>query len=95
MLYEKLPIPVSTRLIKLLPGATDDPLICHLRTIDLASDDLYYPAISDVWGNLTNKKPIQCMDENLMIPSSLHSMLKILRYEEKAWVGWADAICIN
>lgn len=82
MLYEKLPFPTSTRLIKLQPGAVDDPLVCQLEIVDLDSDDVYYHAISYVWGGRTDKKPIRCMDEMLMIPSSLHSMLKTLRDEK-------------
>ena len=95
MLYEKLPSPTSTRLINLLPGAPDDPLKCELLVIDLESDHVQYPAISYVWGDPSDKKPIQCMNEILMIPASLHSFLKVRRNGEKPWICWADAICIN
>lgn len=71
MIYEPLPSPTSTRLIKLLPGALSDPLVCELQIIDLDSEDLGYPAISYVWGDPDHKKPIQCMQETLMIPTSL------------------------
>ena len=95
MLYGKLPSPTSTRLINLLPGAPNDPLKCELLVIDLESDHVQYPAISYVWGDPSDKKPIQCMNEIIMIPASLHSFLKVHRNSEKPWICWADAICIN
>lgn len=95
MLYEKLPSPSSTRLMSLLPGATDDPLACRLDIVDLDSGDVEYPAISYVWGDPADKKPIHCMNETLMIPTSLFSFLLTVRDEEKEWSGWADAVCIN
>jgi hypothetical protein len=91
MLYEKLPSSTSTRLINLLPGKPDDPLECELLVIDLESDHVQYPAISYVWGEPSDKKPIQCMNEILMIPASLHTCLK----EMRMGLCWADAICIN
>jgi hypothetical protein len=95
MLYEKLPCPTSTRLINLLPGAPDDPLECQLLVIDLESDHVQYPAISYVWGDPSDKKSIHCMNEALLIPSSLHAFLKTRRDGAKPWICWADAICIN
>ena len=96
MLYEKLPSPTSTRLIKLLPGAPDEPLECELMVIDLESDHVQYQAVSYVWGKPSDKKAIQCMSEALMIPSSLHAFLKTARDTgKKTRICWADAICIN
>jgi hypothetical protein len=42
MLYEKLPSRSSTRLMRLLPGAADDPLACRPDIVELDSDDVDY-----------------------------------------------------
>jgi hypothetical protein len=95
MMYEKLPSRTSIRLMRLLPGAANDPLVCRLEVADLESDDLEFVAVSYVWGNPAEKKPIQCMNETLRIPASLFSFLREARTEDEGWVGWADAVCIN
>lgn len=77
------------------PGTRNDPLVCRLEIVDLDSEHVEYPAVSYVWGNADDKKPIQCMNETLMIPSSLFSFLLIVRDEERDCLVWADAVCIN
>src|ERR1700760_1142295 len=95
MLYENLPSKRSIRLMKLLPGAAHDPIVCQLEFASLDSDGLDYPAVSYVWGDPKDKKPIQCSGETLMIPSSLFSFLQTQQDEEEDFLVWADAVCIN
>ncbi|PMD25415.1 HET-domain-containing protein [Hyaloscypha hepaticicola] len=93
--YEELPPkgrPI--RLLKLLPGMSDDKICLELFTTKLARA-LSYEAISYCWGDPNNLKEIICCGHTMEITYSLYSGLKRFRYPEKDRILWADAMCIN
>ena len=82
------------RVIELSPGDEDDDL--HGRILHVAlKPKMEYSAISYVWGS--NEKPCQLATNEGSIPitRSLAAALRRARWETKAVVVWADAVCIN
>ncbi|EON64004.1 hypothetical protein W97_03234 [Coniosporium apollinis CBS 100218] len=82
------------RLIELLPGAPDDPIITRLSIQELehAQD---YEAISYVWGDPQNRVPIECNGRTLDITVNLDAAFRRIRYQDRSRLVWADAICVN
>jgi hypothetical protein len=68
------------------------PLSGQLERATLNDD---YSALSYVWGDEHNRRPIQLNDVNTTITANLEKVLKQLRSEKKATKIWVDAICIN
>ncbi|KAH8707182.1 heterokaryon incompatibility protein-domain-containing protein, partial [Phaeosphaeriaceae sp. PMI808] len=54
-----------------------------------------YTALSYVWGDEHNRRPIQLNGVRTTITANLEIVLKQLRAEKKATKIWIDAICIN
>ncbi|KAH9204177.1 heterokaryon incompatibility protein-domain-containing protein, partial [Leptodontidium sp. 2 PMI_412] len=54
-----------------------------------------YTALSYVWGDEQNRRPIRLNGVGTTITANLEMVLKQLRTEKKATKIWIDAICIN
>jgi hypothetical protein len=104
--YEPLnPDNHEIRLVELVPGSFDDPLVIHLHTITIppgieihkegalsAIED--YEALSYAWGS-GDLRIVQVDDKDMHIGSNLESALRHLRYLERKRVLWVDALSIN
>ena len=95
MLYRNLPSSTSTRLMRLLPGSENEPLVCLLDVVDVDLEDVRYTSISYTWGDPKQKNPLRCNNETLMIPASLFSALHRQRDNENRQTFWVDAVCIS
>jgi hypothetical protein len=91
--YEQLPQGDVFRYLILQPGAEEDPLICNLRTADIAATA--YEAVSYVWGTSNRDYEIECDGHLVMITPSLSKVLRRVRQPAKPVALWADSICIN
>jgi hypothetical protein len=96
--YDSLPHPDSLRILKLLPGKANSPLIAELlqvRHSDTPSTP--YEALSYRWG--ADKLP-QIITDNtskklLRITQNLFDALQALRLEDGDRNLWIDAVCID
>jgi hypothetical protein len=82
------------RLLKLLPGTSDDKICLELFTAELENAPSY-EAISYCWGDPNDLEEVICCGNTMDITYSLYSGLERFRYPEKERILWADAICIN
>lgn len=82
------------RLITLEPGAWQDPIYCSINIISFDGQPTY-DALSYVWGNPKNRKPIQLNDHSFVVTENLWIVLRRLRDHAMRRVLWVDAICIN
>ncbi|KAL1881393.1 hypothetical protein VTK73DRAFT_4153 [Phialemonium thermophilum] len=83
------------RLIKLLPGQRTADVKIELIHTYLSACEGQYEALSYVWGDQTDKTPIQVHGGTLYIGKNLRNALYNLRQTQEARILWADAICIN
>lgn len=90
------PLDPSKREIRLLSLHDSDnanaPLSGQVQRTTLNDD---YTALSYVWGDGRNRRPIQLNGVRTTITANLEMVLKQLRAEKKATKIWIDAICIN
>lgn len=95
-LYSNLtlnPSKSEIRLISLHDSDDESALLSgHLERATLNDD---YSALSYVWGDEHDRRPIQLNGVNTTITANLEKALKQLRAEKKATKIWVDAICIN
>ena len=95
----------QTRLIKLLPGTTDEPLRCELHVAAVIIEEglgvvgepsaVQYDALSYSWGRPSLTASIECNGMETWIPPSMADGLRQLRLQiEPRWM-WCDALCIN
>lgn len=82
------------RLLKLFPGARDDPIRCTLVTHSLDDKPEYY-ALSYMWG--TDISATICVDHNdfFRVTENLSRALRDFRLPDAPLTLWADAICID
>jgi hypothetical protein len=83
------------RLLHILPGTRQDDIECLLVDSELAAETDEFETISYVWGDVSEKTPIQINGRTLHIGSNLRSALLNLRLADRPRIVWADAICIN
>ncbi|KAK6063221.1 HET domain-containing protein [Seiridium cupressi] len=84
------------RLLELLPGNRERPLVCQLRRVLLNACDEKYEAISYVWGPTDGSTWIEVVEDgHIETTPNLHSALLHLRRVDRTRVLWVDAICIN
>lgn len=85
------------RVLEVLPGPPDSPLVCKLVKTRLVHDrHKPYEALSYVWGDDHHKQTIHLDGRPFDITVNLHAALKRLRHENsEVRTIWADAICIN
>ncbi|CZR70285.1 uncharacterized protein PAC_20187 [Phialocephala subalpina] len=82
------------RLLSLLPGTEEDPLVCSL-THARRSENPPYEALSYMWGAESPKKKVILNGDERIIGENLWFALGYLRYTDRPRVMWVDAICIN
>ncbi|RTE80890.1 hypothetical protein BHE90_004613 [Fusarium euwallaceae] len=99
-LYDTLPLNEGgtlIRLLELLPGDTDEPLVCNLVVANML-DTPVYEAVSYTWGidaGLTQEAAVRVNNIRLQVTPNLHACLIALRYPDASRMLWVDAICIN
>ena len=81
------------RLISLHDSDDENALLSGQLERATLNDD--YSALSYVWGDEHDRRPIQLNGVNTTITANLEKALKQLRAEKKATKIWIDAICIN
>ena len=81
------------RLISLHDSDDENALLSGQLERATLNDD--YSALSYVWGDEHDRRPIQLNGVNTTITANLEKALKQLRAEKKATKIWVDAICIN
>jgi hypothetical protein len=72
----------------------DETLHCGLSFSNI-DDKPSYEALSNVWGDASNRTTIQCDGKSLSVTVSLAKALRQPREPSNSKVLWADAICIN
>lgn len=82
------------RLVTLLPGKPRDAIRCTLSTASLDSPP-EFTALSYVWGNPSETKPIILDGEPFDVTVNLEAGLRAMRKQSERCVLWIDAICIN
>jgi len=87
------------RLLTLIPSplSTDIQVLIHHATFTMYNTPVY-GALSYVWGSIDNPIDIKVgpeREEVLLIAQNLATALQYLRYEDKSWILWIDAICID
>ena len=82
------------RLIQLEPGAWPDGIRCSIHTISFDGQPVY-DALSYVWGDPNNRKPIQLNGHSFEVTENLWIVLRRLRDHGIRRELWIDAICIN
>lgn len=92
--YRKLQNTDSIRLLKLLPGRKDDPLICSMIATEVNVAPAY-AAISYVWGDPNDIAMITVDGKNQPVTVNLRDVLQRVRHISDARILWADAVCIN
>ncbi|KAG7286788.1 hypothetical protein NEMBOFW57_009104 [Staphylotrichum longicolle] len=83
------------RLVELLPGRDDDPLVCHLHAVDLEAEP-DYETISHCWGAPVFDAELRVQEEgSLAITALLASALRQMRLPDRPRMLWVDVICVN
>ena len=83
------------RLVELLPGTRQEDITCRMYETSLVECTGSYEALSYVWGNASEKTPIQINGQTLEIGPNLRLALFNLRELDKPRTLWIDAICIR
>jgi hypothetical protein len=84
------------RLLKLAPGAYNDPLVAELFEIDLKEARGTYTALSYTWGSQADwKHRLLIEGSEFLIGNNLADALHRIRSETSTTTVWADAVCIN
>lgn len=86
--------PGEIRLINLLPGQTQDPLVCDLLPTSIDTNPSY-KALSYTWGSFDKTASIATNTTPLPITSNLDEALRHIRHETLNQTLWVDAMCIN
>ncbi|KAE9379704.1 HET-domain-containing protein, partial [Stipitochalara longipes BDJ] len=98
--YRPLTEPGAIRLIELPPSedlnARLECALIHTTFNDMNDELVYhYCALSYVWGDDKDTKPVVVDGRGLHITTNLESALRLLRDPRLVRYIWADAICIN
>jgi hypothetical protein len=92
--YEELPAERCIRLIRLLPGVSNEQIRLELFTAELDTAPAY-EAISYCWGDANDQQDVICCGKTMQITRSLYTGLQCFRHHDETRILWADAICIN
>ena len=84
----------QTRLVTLSRGHFEEPIVCHLQTIDLDTNP-EYEALSYEWGSPLSKTSIWLDGCAIEVTKNLGCALRYLRSTSADRVMWIDAVCIN
>jgi hypothetical protein len=90
---EQLPPGDFVRVLDVLPGSNNDPLVGKLRVAELGKSS--YIALSYVCGNTSLTHSILLSGHILGIYSSTHELLSRFRDANEVVTVWIDCICIN
>lgn len=82
------------RLVFLLPSCDGGVIECDIKTFPEESCPPY-EALSYVWGNASDRSPIQCCGQTFDVTKNLESALLQLRLAGNTHLLWIDAMCIN
>lgn len=82
------------RLLTVLAGTRDEPLLCKLQTVNVA-EGREYEALSYAWGTPTMPHSISVNGKAFCVGDNLFQALMHLRLSDTNRVLWVDAICIN
>jgi hypothetical protein len=99
-IYSSLPLtaPNTIRVLGILPGEENSPVITKLRVTVVNDSDLPYDALSYYWGSPENPESVLCNGESIAVTRNLYSYLNQCRSniapDKIHWI-WIDAICIN
>jgi hypothetical protein len=100
--YDPLVDTDSIRLLYISPSPRRGAdLQCELITIRLSEicsefyESLDFIALSYVWGNMTQRKPIFIGSKVIHIGFNLYDALYHIRRREESVLVWADGVCIN
>jgi hypothetical protein len=89
----------AIRLLEVLPGTMEDPVVCRLHVATLPDARLEYEALSYCWerdgGGLAQDKQISCNGKYVHIGENLFQAIRRVRYTAGHRIIWADALCIN
>ncbi|KAK4443333.1 heterokaryon incompatibility protein-domain-containing protein [Podospora aff. communis PSN243] len=97
-LYPELPSGDAIRILEVMPGAHDSPLICTLHIVTLPRAANSYSALSYAWQiDLMPHPPraIICNGREVQIGENLFDAMKRVRHVTSSQMIWADALCIN
>lgn len=100
-IYSKPLRGTQIRLLALQPRDKDDRLVCHLRIVDVADENLSYEAISYVGGSQDKPATIHCRDGagyghvQLPIPQNAADALEAFREPQAERLLWIDSVCIS
>jgi hypothetical protein len=85
------------RLIRLLPGAEDDPLSLQILSPVSLGNVSSYHALSYVWGDVNNTKLATIQGIVFPITANLADFLQCYRRELRKRIDtlWIDAICVD
>lgn len=84
------------RVLRILPGMQDEPLITVLEVKSL--NDMMkasFDCLSYVWGDVKVTKPITVNNQVLHVTMNLVRCLRHLRHQKQELVLWVDAVCID
>ncbi|KAI0192093.1 heterokaryon incompatibility protein-domain-containing protein [Xylaria flabelliformis] len=106
-LYGTLPSDDAFRIVEILPGLYDDPVICRLHVARITDAQTSYSALSYTWTldeedrfiRIANMPPpkesISCNGFNVSIGKNLFQAIRRIRQPLTSQMIWADALCIN
>ncbi|MCJ1393775.1 hypothetical protein MMC18_006651 [Xylographa bjoerkii] len=92
--YQPLKGDRDIRLLRLECGRYSDDLRCSLSIVHL-DDEPVYEAVSYAWGETIPSTSLLCSGRSLPITQNLSDALRRLRYSDRPWTGWIDAVCVN
>lgn len=87
--------PDHVRILHLAPGLPGDPFVGTLHIAKLQDSIAQYDALSYLSGDPTRTSTILIHGRKLGVAANLARALGQLRYSDKTFVIWIDAICIN
>ena len=82
------------RLLSLRGGSESDGVDCDLLIASL-NDQVDYEALSYVWGDARDTKPIRLCGQPFHVTVNLESALRNLRQTDRPCILWVDALCID
>jgi hypothetical protein len=91
----------SIRLLQILPGALDTDIHCQIIDYTIRNEQVsgLFEALSYVWGDAADRRPIYVSDHatsgRLDITSNLYVALQHLRDPALPRLMWIDAVCID
>jgi hypothetical protein len=84
------------RLLEILPGHWNSPVVAYFTETDLAANQVHpYECLSYTWDSAGTEEVMFIDNSEFRVMPNLHNFIKKLRDERAPRTLWADAICIN